>query len=141
MDVSTEILQRQAESHPSRRRASPELGRGSRIFAAILGFALRKPLGAAGAVVIVLLVLVAIAGPALAPYDPYAQDATQSLRPPSAEHLMGTDRFGRDQFSRIIYGARVSLYVGLLSVIMGTVIGMVIGVASAYFGGKFDLVV
>jgi peptide/nickel transport system permease protein len=88
-----------------------------------------------------LLVVFALLGPILAPHDPYVQDSTRSLRPPSADNLLGTDRFGRDQLSRIIYGAQVSLYVGLVSVIIGTAIGMVIGVASAYFGGKFDLVV
>ena len=116
-------------------------GRGPRALASVLGFARRKPLGAAGAVVILLLVVVAIAGPWMAPYDPYVQDSTQSLVRPSADHPLGTDRLGRDQLSRIIYGAQVSLYVGLLSVIMGTIFGMVIGIASAYFGGKFDLLV
>jgi len=139
--VSTEVLQGQADRRVLDRRAWTERSAGSRLLSAVLGFARRKPLGAAGAVVIALLVVVAIMGPVLAPYDPYAQDSARSLRPPGADNLLGTDRFGRDQLSRIIYGARVSLYVGLFSVIIGTTIGMVIGVASAYFGGKFDLVV
>jgi peptide/nickel transport system permease protein len=139
--VSTEIVQAQLEARPVASPMLVERGRSYNALSAILRFARRKPLGAAGAVVIVFLVVVAFAGPAIAPYDPLLQDSTQSLKAPSAEHPMGTDRLGRDQLSRIIYGARVSLYVGLLSVIMGTIIGMAIGITSAYVGGKFDLVV
>jgi peptide/nickel transport system permease protein len=139
--VSTEIVQAQLEARPVASPMLVERGRSYNALSTILRFARRKPLGAAGALVIVFLVVVAFAGPAIAPYDPLLQDSTQSVKAPSAEHLMGTDRLGRDQLSRIIYGARVSLYVGLLSVIMGTVIGMAIGITSAYVGGKFDLVV
>jgi len=139
--VSVEVLQGQAASGALDRRLSTERGAGSRVLTGVIGFARRKPLGALGAVVIVGLVVVALLAPFLAPFDPYVQDPTRVLRAPGADNLLGTDRFGRDQLSRIIYGSRVSLYVGLVSVIIGTTIGMVIGVASAYFGGKFDLLV
>ena len=138
--MSTEVLQAQADSGVLERPAWTEPGTGS-VLSGVIRFALRKPLGAMGAVVVLLLVVFALLGPILAPHDPYVQDSRRSLRPPSADNLLGTDRLGRDQLSRIIYGAQVSLYVGLVSVIIGTTIGMVIGVASAYFGGKFDLVV
>ena len=139
--VGADVLPGQPDSRVVARRVPTARSRRSRVLSAVLTFARRKPLGAIGAVVIAVLVVVAILGPILSPYDPYAQDSTRSLRPPSAEHPLGTDRFGRDQLSRIIHGARVSLYVGLFSVIIGTVLGMVIGIASAYIGGWFDLLV
>ena len=139
--MSTEVLQAQAETGVLKRHVETEGFGGGRALSGVFRFARRKPLGAAGAVVIAFLVVIALGAPILAPYDPYAQDSAQALRPPTASYPLGTDRLGRDQLSRVIYGARVSLYVGLFSVIIGTVIGVIIGVASAYFGGKFDLVV
>ena len=111
------------------------------LFRTILRFAQRKPLGAAGGLVILLLVVVAVAAPLVAPYDPYEHNTPDHLQAPSLRHLVGTDVFGRDQFSRIVYGSRVSLYVGLVSVILGTSLGLSLGVTSAYWGGKFDLLV
>jgi peptide/nickel transport system permease protein len=98
-------------------------------------------LGAFGGVVILLLVVVAVAAPLLAPYDPFEHNPPERMQGPSLQHLVGTDVFGRDQLSRIMYGSRVSLYVGLMSVILGTSIGLLVGVTSAYLGGKFDLLV
>ena len=86
------------------------------------------------------MILLALFAPVL-PVDPYTHNPADSFSAPSAQYLAGTDVFGRDQLSRIIYGSRVSLYVGFLSVLIGTSVGMMIGITSAYLGGKFDLVV
>ncbi|MSQ28154.1 MAG: ABC transporter permease [Dehalococcoidia bacterium] len=105
----------------------------------VLQFAKRKPLGAVGGLILSGMVFVAICAALIAPYDPLLQDVPNRLRPPSPQFWFGTDNFGRDSFSRIIYGSRVSLYVGLTSVVMGTGIGVALGVASGYLGGKVDL--
>ena len=102
-------------------------------------FARQKPLGAIGGVAVILLVLTAIFADILATHDPLSQFLKDRLQGPSVDYFFGTDTLGRDQFSRIVHGARVSLYVGLLSVLAGSSIGTVVGVASAYFGGKVDL--
>lgn len=107
----------------------------------ILQFAFTQPLGAAGLVFIVALFIAGIFAEYVAPYDPLALDYGAMLAPPSAEHLMGTDAFGRDVFSRIIYGARTALAVGFLSSMLGSGIGAVIGVVSAYFGGRIDMMI
>ena len=99
----------------------------------------KKPLGALSAVVLVLMVTVAIFANQIATHDPIAQDIPNRLKPPGTESYMGTDSFGRDTFSRVVHGSRISLYIGLVSVTLGTVMGASIGIASAYFGGKFDL--
>ena len=100
----------------------------------------RKPLGASSAALIVLLVLTAIFADVIAPYDPLAAQPEVRLAPPSWAHLFGTDDIGRDVFSRVIYGSRISLWVGLLAVGIGTIIGMVIGLAGGYWEGKLDMV-
>ena len=107
----------------------------------VLQFVLQQPLGAAGLVFIVLMVLCAVFSPWVAPYDPLAVDYAAMLARPSGEHLLGTDSFGRDVLSRIIYGARTALAVGFLASFLGSTIGAVIGVASAYFGGRTDMIV
>lgn len=91
-----------------------------------------------GGVLIVLIVFVAIFAPWLAPEDPLTQSTINRLQRPSSEHLLGTDPYGRDLLSRILYGTRVALRVGVLSVALGAVIGTVIGVVAAYFGGIID---
>ena len=107
----------------------------------ILQFAFTQPLGAAGLVFIVALFIAGVFAERVAPYDPLALDYGAMLAPPSWDHLMGTDAFGRDVFSRIIYGARTALAVGFLSSLLGSGIGAVIGVVSAYFGGRIDMVI
>jgi len=101
-------------------------------------FALRQPLGAAGALVVLALVAVAVLAPRLAPHGP-KETAFAPYLAPSAEFLMGTDQVGRDVLSRVIWGARLSLYVGLASVVVGITLGALWGVATAYFGGISDL--
>jgi peptide/nickel transport system permease protein len=99
-----------------------------------------KPLGAASLVMIALIVFVAIFAPWLAPYDPTEQ-TTAMLRGPSAEHVFGTDNFGRDILSQIIHGARISLQVGIAAVSIGTLVGAALGIVCGYLGGKLDLIV
>lgn len=90
---------------------------------------------------VVLLIFVgAIFAPQLAPYDPSKQDVTALLQPPGGEHLLGTDRLGRDILSRMLYGSRVSLLVSVLSVFFASVVGVALGVVSGYYGGTIDAV-
>jgi peptide/nickel transport system permease protein len=106
-----------------------------------LGFVRRKPLGAFGLALIVLLILTALGADLIAPYDPLAIDSDAIMTAPSARHVMGTDRFGRDLLSRIVYGSRISLAVGVASIVVGTSIGTLLGLLSAHFEGTLDLVV
>jgi peptide/nickel transport system permease protein len=104
-----------------------------------LDFGRRRPLGAAGAVVTVLLILIALLAAIIAPYDPYETSFLEQLKPPSPQHLLGTDSFGRDVLSRLIYGSRTALKVGFGAAFIGSTVGALLGVISAYFGGKVDL--
>jgi peptide/nickel transport system permease protein len=97
----------------------------------------RNPIGIVGAIIVLTTVLIAIFAPLIAPYDPASQGSIRLLGP-SREHLMGTDELGRDTFSRIVYGARVSLQVGIISVIIALIIGGLLGLLSGYFGGRTD---
>jgi peptide/nickel transport system permease protein len=106
-----------------------------------MAFVRRQPLGAAGLAIIIVMIIAAVAANWIAPYDPLAVDYANVLAAPSAAHWLGTDSFGRDVLTRIIYGARTALAVGFLSSILGSVVGAVIGVASAYFGGRIDLTI
>lgn len=118
---------------PSARRRHEE--------AALVRFARRKPLGAAGAALVVLMVLVAALADVIAPYDPLDTDYGAMFAPPSAEHWLGADSFGRDVLSRLVYGSRTALLVGFTAALAGASLGLVIGTASAYFGGRTDLLV
>ena len=112
---------------------------------------LRRSLGhrglVIGSVILALIVLAALFAPWLAPHDPYAQEVTQRLIPPawyakgSWEHLLGTDKLGRDYLSRLLYGARVSLSIGLAAALISGLIGTTMGVLAGYYGGRVDAVV
>lgn len=91
--------------------------------------------------VVIILVFIAIFAPILAPFDPNKQDLSIRLLKPSAAHWFGTDEFGRDILSRVIYGCRISLSVGIVSQIIASVIGYFMGVSAGYFGGKVDAVI
>lgn len=101
----------------------------------------KNKLGVFCLAVVVLLVLVAIFAPWLTPYDPDAQEITNMLQAPSSAHLLGTDEFGRDILSRVIYGCRISLSVGVVSQALALLIGFTLGVLAGYFGGKVDSVI
>lgn len=94
-----------------------------------------------GLVLLGALVLVALLAPLLAPYDPLEQNIVARLEPPSAEFWLGTDSYGRDVLSRLIYGARISLFVGFVAVLIAMVVGTTIGVLAGYLGGLFDQLV
>ena len=115
-------------------------GRLGAATAGVRRFIRYKPLGAIGAIILLGYVFVALLAPAIAPHDPYTIQDDATFMSPSREFLMGTDNFGRDVFSRVLYGARISLYVGLLSVGIGTTLGLVVGLTSGYYGGRFDFV-
>jgi peptide/nickel transport system permease protein len=112
---------------------------GSRWVSTLLTFCRRRPLGAIGAGIVVIKLVVAAFAPYLAPYDPVTVDFGAMLSPPDAKHWLGTDAFGRDVLSRLIYGSRTALLVGFGSALLGATAGAVLGVGSAYFGGKIDL--
>ncbi len=99
-----------------------------------------KPLGLIGAIIVVGLFLVGIFADFLAPYGYNETSLSERLSPPSATHLLGTDNMGRDMLSRIIYGARVSMIVGLAGAALSAVVGFLVGGISGYFGGKFDII-
>jgi len=102
---------------------------------------LRNRLALIGLVISVIVTLVALFAPLLAPYDPLKMDLKNRLKPPSAEHWMGTDQMGRDILSRVIYGARISLEVGVVSVALGTVVGLILGAAAGYLGKTADTII
>jgi len=102
-------------------------------------FARRNPLSAAGGIVAVLIVFVALAAPWIAPREPLKADFRRMNKPPDAQSWFGTDQVGRDTLSRVIYGARTSLFVAFSAVLLGTTVGSLWGVACGYLGGRFDL--
>ncbi len=100
----------------------------------------KQPLGAAGAFIVIIMSLAAIFANVITSYNPVANDLASMLQSPEANHWMGTDEFGRDILTRVIYGARTALSIGLTAAFLGATGGLVLGVASAYFGGIFDLI-
>src|SRR5262249_12598421 len=117
------------------------VGRRRAWVAAIGEFARRRALGAAGAVLILIMAVLAVSAPVLAPYDPLRTAYGAMPAAPSGTPWLGTDAFGRDVLSRLIYGSRTALLVGFGASIIGATLGAVLGVASAYFGGRTDLLV
>ncbi|MBM3947317.1 MAG: ABC transporter permease, partial [SAR202 cluster bacterium] len=112
-----------------------------------LKFIKRRPLGAFGGISLIALVFVAIFADVIAPFSPVRQfsweyaTAAPLTQGPEGTFWFGTDKYARDLFSRVVYGSRISLYVGILSVLIGSTIGTVIGVYSGYAGGKIDMII
>ena len=106
----------------------------------LLAFIVREPLGSFGLLLMMIILVTGLCAELIAPYSPTANDFGAMMEPPSWAHLLGTDQFGRDLLSRIIFGARTAMIVGLTSAGVGSVFGLVLGVSSAYFGGKTDLI-
>ena len=94
-----------------------------------------------GLILLAVLVFSAVFAPALAPFDPYESNLPNSLKPPSGPHVLGTDELGRDIMSRILYGARISLLVGVESVVLALLCGVVLGATAGFYGGKVDTVI
>jgi peptide/nickel transport system permease protein len=101
---------------------------------------LRNPPALFGLMLIILFVVAALLAPIVAPKGPFATFAGASLKPPSAAHPFGTDRLSRDELARVLYGAQISLYVGVVSVIIGLTVGAVIGAVAGAFGGRVDAI-
>jgi peptide/nickel transport system permease protein len=127
--ISAEIL-------PVEIEASDEISR----LRALWNVIRKKPLGMASALLLLVLVLTAIFADVLAPYDPLEARPEIRLQAPSRAHPFGTDDIGRDVLSRVVYGSRISLWVGLLAVGIGTMAGMVIGLACGYWEGRLDII-
>lgn len=105
-----------------------------------IGKMARNPLTAIGGGIIFMLLVVAIFAPLIAPYNPLVQDLNSALVAPNAQHWFGTDEFGRDIFSRLVYGSRITLYIVLLVSVTVGPLGLLLGVSAGYFGGKVDMV-
>ncbi|MEI8631896.1 hypothetical protein P4S72_06980 [Vibrio sp. PP-XX7] len=99
----------------------------------------RNPMALVSGIFVLTLILLAVFAPELSPYDPMSSDWTALSTPPNWSHWMGTDDLGRDVLSRILYGARISMYVGFFSVTLGMLVGIVLGLISGYYGGKLDM--
>jgi peptide/nickel transport system permease protein len=102
---------------------------------------LRNPMAMAGLCIIIIWAVVAIFASVIAPFDPLAQNVENHLAAPTTEHLFGTDQLGRDEFSRVIYGARISLPVGLVVIAFSVIVGLLIGASAGYVGGIYDLLI
>jgi peptide/nickel transport system permease protein len=100
-----------------------------------------QPLGTAGGLVVVIMILAAVFANFVSPYDPEVASWKHQLLPPDAKFWFGTDAFGRDILTRIIYGSRTALFVGFTAAFVGATSGLILGVASAYFGGRFDIII
>jgi peptide/nickel transport system permease protein len=111
-----------------------QIGRGLRTFAR------RSPMSAFWGVIAALVLIMAVAAPVLAPYDPLKSDFRSMSKPPTERHVFGTDQIGRDVLSRVIYGSRASLTVAMGAVLFGTTLGALWGLASGFLGGRFDLI-
>lgn len=113
--------------------------KAQRAYRGLVAFAL-NPLAVLGAGIVLLLILVAALAPILATHDPIAQDLQRTLLPPSGDHFFGTDQVGRDVYSRVIYGSRITLYIVFLVTVIVTPIGLLVGAVSGYVGGIVDAV-
>ena len=120
-------------------REVPEIRRS--LGRSVLTFLLREPVVTLGILIVLVIAFAGLTAEWIAPYNPTSNDFDAMTQAPSWAHLLGTDQFGRDILSRIIFGARTALIVGFSSAIVGGVSGLVLGVASAYFGGRIDLAV
>lgn len=134
-----------ASRHPQTEAAASALSRSAiglpAWWRAVIRFTRKRPLGAAGGLVILLLGAAALLADVIAPYDPLATDYVHMLHRPSPEFWLGIDAFGRDIFSRLLYGSRTALLVGFTASFVGASVRAVLGVVSAYCGGKLDLTI
>ena len=130
--------------NPSVLVTTPETGttvteHTARVLRGLRRFAGKQPVGTASGIVLAVIILVAIASPVIAPHNPIEGHFTAINEPPDSDYFLGTDRVGRDVLSRVVYGARISLLVAFVAVIVGDALGAMWGIASGYLGGKFDI--
>ena len=111
-----------------------------RVGKALMTFARRAPMSAFWGVIALSILIMAITAPMIAPYDPVKSDFRAMSKPPYEKHILGTDQIGRDILSRVIHGSRASLTVAISAVLLGTTVGALWGMASGYFGGRFDII-
>ena len=133
------MIDQTSEQATLTREALPAPGIASRAWTGLIRFIRTKPLGAIGGLIVLLLAVVALLAPVLSPYDPRSTPALP-WEAPNSNYLLGADYVGRDVLSRLIYGARISLYVGLGSVVVGITGSFILGVALTYSGGILDTV-
>lgn len=115
--------------------------RGRTPLQSVLRFFRTKPLGAFGGSLVLFMIAVAFFAPGIATHDPYELRVDSLFVPPNVDHRFGTDNYGRDLFSRVVWGSQISVFVGFVSVAIGGVLGALIGLACGYFGGRFDMIV
>jgi peptide/nickel transport system permease protein len=121
---------RSNRAHEAKRSGNP--------IVAAIARTMRNPVGATGIIILILLGLVALGAPVIAPYDPIEQHPGAELARPSAAYLLGADNLGRDLLSRVIWGSRASFFVGIVAVVLGATIGITSGLLAGYFGGVVD---
>jgi peptide/nickel transport system permease protein len=123
-------------------RGQPEVGSSPlrRVSGALRTFIRRSPMSAFWGCIAAAIIVIAIAAPVIAPYEPLKSDFRAMSKPPNERHYFGTDQIGRDVLSRVVYGSRASLTVAMGAVLFGTTLGALWGLASGYFGGRFDII-
>ena len=129
------------ESGPAIAQRRPERSRWSGVARALWLFTKRKPIGAASGLIVIAMLVMTIFAESIAPYGYDEAVRGARMKPPSAAHWLGTDNLSRDIWSRIVYGARISITIGFATIFLGTAAAAALGVSSGYFGGKYDLVV
>ena len=107
----------------------------------VIRFLKTRPLGSFGGALVIFMIVVALFAPTIATHDPYELRVDRLFLPPNQQNLFGTDNYGRDLFSRLVWGSRISVYVGFVSVAVGGILGALIGLACGYLGGRFDMIV
>jgi peptide/nickel transport system permease protein len=137
MDKEKRTMANEATLSPDFSETPPRVSEFRRMSRVFLG----RPVVVFGLVVILATIIVAIFAPFIAPYDPYRQSLNDALLPPSWHHPLGTDPLGRDTLSRLIYGARTSLIVGLSAISIAAAVGMTLGMIAGYFGGLAHLLI
>lgn len=130
-----------ASGAPSPRRRSEFMALAGLAGQAFLRALRANKTTAVGLAVLAVIIVLALLAPWIAPYDPIEQDILAQLQGPSAAHWLGTDYYGRDTLSRLLFGARLSLLIGLLSILLAAILGTLIGLLAGYLGGRFDIIV
>lgn len=128
-------------SNASRETRIEELRERPGLSRAMFTFVVKQPLGAFGGAIVLGIILMGILAPFITAHDPEHIAFEDMLLPPNAEYFLGTDQFGRDILTRLLYGARTALFIGFTAAFTGSTVGLVLGVTSAYIGGKFDLII
>ncbi len=130
----------EAATPPPPGQAGVERSLPARAWRGLLNFARRAPLSAFWGCIAIAIVVMAISAPVIAPFDPQKADFQRMQKPPDSHNFFGSDQIGRDTFSRVIHGSRISLVIAIAAVLLGTTSGAFWGLASGYLGGRFDII-